>query len=287
MVNKIAFLFLTIDNTRFPEIWEYYFKGNEDKINIYVHPKNKELVTDSFLKDNIIDDIKETSWSQVTDALLTLLITALKNKDNKYFLTVTDSCLPIKSFDIFYNFLFNNDIKKSYIKLFSDKNKEETIKYFFDKKNYNKYFSKNYNFVKHESWFCLSRHHLKKLLSNKDIYKFKKLHVSNELFLSPIFPSNNIINYEITFIDWSNAKIADKITKKIEILWKEYDETHNKKILKKIKKLKLLRMDYGKHPKIFNKINSSLIRKMKKSKSFFWRKFDKDSNIIKYYKKLI
>jgi len=138
MVNKIAFLFLTIDNTNISEIWEYYFRGNEDRINIYVHPKNKELVTDSFLKDNIIDDIKETSWSHLTNAFLSLLKTAIKERDNKYFVSVSNSCLPIKSFNRFYNFLFNNDIKKSYIKLFSEKSKKKTIKYFFEKKNYNK-----------------------------------------------------------------------------------------------------------------------------------------------------
>ena len=42
---KIAFLFLTIDNVKFPKIWDYYFKNNLNKINIYCHPKNPENVT--------------------------------------------------------------------------------------------------------------------------------------------------------------------------------------------------------------------------------------------------
>ena len=34
--GKIAFLFLLIDNPNFPDIWDKYFKGNEDKINALI-----------------------------------------------------------------------------------------------------------------------------------------------------------------------------------------------------------------------------------------------------------
>jgi len=43
--KKIAFLFLTLSNPNFPDIWDKYFKGNEDKYSIYIHPKNPNEVS--------------------------------------------------------------------------------------------------------------------------------------------------------------------------------------------------------------------------------------------------
>ena len=82
---KIAFLFLTIDNVRIPKIWEYYFKDNYDKLNIYCHPKNPEKVTIEWQKRNIINNLTNTKWGHFTNAILNLFKAALKNKDNKKF----------------------------------------------------------------------------------------------------------------------------------------------------------------------------------------------------------
>ena len=112
---KIAFLFLTIDNVRFPEIWEYYFKNNNDKFNIYCHPKYPDKVTVSWQKKNIITNLVPTKWGFLTDATVNLLFSALQNKDNFKFILVSESCLPIKSFDILYKFLNKNHINTSYI----------------------------------------------------------------------------------------------------------------------------------------------------------------------------
>ena len=54
IIMKIAFLFLTINDINFPEIWEYYFKNNYDKISIYCHPKYPENIKTPWLKKNII-----------------------------------------------------------------------------------------------------------------------------------------------------------------------------------------------------------------------------------------
>jgi predicted O-methyltransferase YrrM len=44
-IKKIAFLFLTIENPNFTKVWDYYFKDNQDKINIYIHPKYPDKIT--------------------------------------------------------------------------------------------------------------------------------------------------------------------------------------------------------------------------------------------------
>ena len=298
MVNKIAFLFLTLDNTRFPEIWEYYFKGNENKINIYNHPKNKELVTDSFLKDNIIDDLKETAWGIIVGAILSLLKEALKDKNNKYFILVSESCLPIKPFNEFYNFLNNNHNQKTSYIDFNPKfnvDYKTSIDYLFKKHNFGKYFDRDYKFHKYSHWFCLSRFHIEKIFNNKNIYKqaeiFTHVHTGEELWLSIILPDENIIDYPINYANWDEKYKAGEITNELNNLWNKYDNVDNKKqkykILNMINKKIKLRKEYGAHPKTYNIINIEDIMEIKNMKSFFLRKFSNDSNIKDYYKILL
>ena len=63
-MKKIALLFITIDNHNKPDIWNK-FLNNTELFNIYCHPKNPENVTDSFLKSNIIPDLRETKWGHL------------------------------------------------------------------------------------------------------------------------------------------------------------------------------------------------------------------------------
>ena len=79
-MKKIAFLFLTLDNVNFPKIWDEYFKGHENKYNIYIHPKYPEKVF--WHKENIIKNLKETAWGFITKAYIELMKAALEDKDN-------------------------------------------------------------------------------------------------------------------------------------------------------------------------------------------------------------
>ena len=93
---KIAFLFLTIDNPNFPDIWDFYFKDHQDKINIYIHPKYPDRVT--WQKDKIINNLKETEWGFIVDAYKSLFRQSLLDKSNVKFITISESCVPIKPF---------------------------------------------------------------------------------------------------------------------------------------------------------------------------------------------
>ena len=190
---KIAFLFLIQNDINFPEIWNNYFNNNFNKINIYCHPKNKDNVKTSWLKNNIIKDLAPTKWGYLTKAIRNLLKTSIKNKENKQFILISESCIPINTFNNFY--LFCNDFKKSYINFrqFDDIN----IKKSFLSKNY----FKNIKLIKHSQWFCLSRHHVKKLLNNKNLPLFDKVLAGDENILSLISDCNNIINYSVTYVN--------------------------------------------------------------------------------------
>ena len=112
-MNKIAFLFLTIDNLKHSSVWEEYFKGvDKKKYSLYVHPKHHDKVSDDILKGNIIDDLVETKHGFLVEAMIKLMNAGLKDKDNKFFVFVSDSCIPIKRFDVLYEEIYNVVIER-------------------------------------------------------------------------------------------------------------------------------------------------------------------------------
>ena len=275
---KIAFLFLTIDNVRFPKIWKEYFKNNESKINIYCHPKYPEKVTVPWQKLNIINDLAETEWGKIIYALVNLFKASLKDKDNKKFIILSESCLPIKSFNKLYKFLANDNIHTSYIDFWEMPEKDHNLLK-------SKLPSFKYKLKKHSAWFCLSRHHIKKLLLTPEIYKFSKILVGDENFLTLLHSSNNIKDFTINYANWtySKEKII-KLNKKLKNLYEKKEKELTNKYDKDINKLRKQKSILGKHPKTYDKISKDEFREMKNSKSFFFRKFSADSDISKYYK---
>ena len=280
---KIAFLFLTIDNVRFPKIWKKYFKNNKSKINIYCHPKYPEKVTVPWQKKNIINNLAETEWGKIIYALVNLFKAALKDKDNKKFIILSESCLPIKSFNKFYKFLKNDNINTSYIDFWEMPKKDCNI---LKSKLPDNYFK--YKLKKHSAWFCLSRYHIKKLLMTREIYKFSKILVGDEYFLTLIHISNNIKDFTINYSNWAySKKKIKKLNKKLKILYEKKETEFTNKYNKRIFELRKQKSTLGKHPKTYDKISKDELKEIKKSKSFFYRKFSADSDIYKYYKKFI
>jgi hypothetical protein len=101
-MKKIAFLFLVLDNPNFPKIWDKYFRGHKDKYEIYIHPKYPDKVT--WKKRSVIKNLQETGWGFITRAYIELLKEAFKDPDNYKFVTISESCIPIQSFDDFYKY---------------------------------------------------------------------------------------------------------------------------------------------------------------------------------------
>ena len=205
MVICIAFLFLTLDNPNFTDIWDYYFKGNEDKINIYIHPKYPENVT--WKKQCIINKLKPTEWGFIINAYQSLFIEALKNKSNYKFITISESCVPIVPFKKLYQDLIIN-LNESLIKLLP------ITKYDLHMRLTTKIIDSigRHNLIKHYARMCLSRSHVKKLLNSK-FNLFSDIQVGDEFFLSSIMPINNFNNFAVTFDDWN---YVDKQKKKIK-----------------------------------------------------------------------
>jgi hypothetical protein len=267
--QKIAFLFLTLDNPLFPDIWNYYLRGYENYYNIYIHPKYPAKVT--WHPENIIKDLKNTEWGLIVEAYLSLFKEAYNDKSNIKFIIISESCIPIKSFDIMYDIVMEN-VDESFIKL------SNISKYDYEVRLSNKIKHKyNNKLIKHYSRMCLSRYHVKKLLTTYNVNDFMDMKVGDEFFLSSIMPIKNNINYAITFDDWDYViKITNVIKNNIKKL--KINGDNESEILNLQNEYNELR----KHPKKINIVDKYDLYNMTNTNSLFYRKFDKNSNIRKY-----
>lgn len=272
-MKKIAFLFLTIENPNFPQIWDKYFRGHKDKYNIYIHPKYPEKIT--WHNKNIIENLKPTGWGFIVEAYIELMRKAIKDPDNYKFITISESCIPIQSFDKFYDAVTNDS--RSWIKSMkiSHYNYKERLK------------SESKNFIKNYARFCLNRDHINLLLSKeKELKFFYKMHVGDEFFLSVLNPLKNTKDFAVIYDDWDYVKKKGaNIKNKIKKLY-EKEENSGINTSKDRSNLQKEYNDIMKNPKTIINVEEDL-EKIKKCSSFFYRKFSKDSNIEKYWKDII
>ena len=267
--KKIAFLFLTRGDINQPELWSRYFKGNEHRVSIYVHPKNPEEVKTPWLVDHIIPTRTETAWGQIVEAYLELMKEAVKDKDNVKFVTISESCVPLKSFDEFYDKVMEDD-KTSYIKFL------KMIQY--DRQTRiatQPGYKEHLPFVKHLARFCLSSYHVHQLLE-KPMKFFIKMPVGDEYFLTSLHPNkdhDHIVDWEITYDNWEDVReeIAG-INDQIRSLYERNEKTGEDTSME-IKSLQAHRDNIGKNPRTYHTLTSSDITRAKKTHSFFWRKF--------------
>lgn len=213
--KKIAFCFLIYDKINHEELWNNFLKNlDKNKYNIYIHYKtNKPL---KYFEQYKLKNTVETKWcgESLVKAQNLLLEEAVKDKNNTNFVFISDSCIPLKSFDYIYN---NIDSNKSYF------NKAVS--------NYINY-DKSVKLYKASQWCILTRKHSMKILENKNMLKniFKvitkiknicpdeysyisllyNLNLENELIETP-----NLSADATTFTGWSDMKNYKKFDKSI------------------------------------------------------------------------
>ena len=94
---KIAFCFLVYTTVFHEQIWKSFFsQDTEQTHNIYAHIKTTNNKTAPFLKRNRVNSVK-TGWCEegLVNAWIKMLQAALKDKDNKYFVILSDACIPL------------------------------------------------------------------------------------------------------------------------------------------------------------------------------------------------
>lgn len=96
--QTVALLFLTRGDLNYPKIWRKWMNDAHERITIYAHAKSPENVKTSWLAESLIGDYVETSYgtASIIAAELALLRAAVANKQNQFFILVSESCLPVK-----------------------------------------------------------------------------------------------------------------------------------------------------------------------------------------------
>lgn len=202
--GKLAFCFLIYDDINHEDLWFDFFKNvDKNKYNIYIHYKaNKPL---KHFEQYKLNNCIETQWGDISlvRAQLLLYEKALEDPQNKKFITVSNSCIPVKNFNYIYNFLMN-DNDKSYF------NQAEVPSYIYEQ------IKGNYTETKKASqWFVINRELTETIVKHKnDTVYFESVHAPDEIFfLTTIFKykpnkSNieivNNIPFATTFTNWYN-----------------------------------------------------------------------------------
>jgi len=103
--DKIAFLFLTVGDLHNESRWLNFFKDASDKATIYFHTKHVDKLTQKIAIDNQIEKKVETKWGtfSLIEATNLLIAEALKDEGNKFFVLVSESCIPLYNFNYIYD----------------------------------------------------------------------------------------------------------------------------------------------------------------------------------------
>jgi hypothetical protein len=109
MSSNIAFLFLTYGDLTHPALMKKYVSDH----NIYIHPKNE--LRDPFFRRHVIRERIATKWGEISivDATLALMRNAYSNKNNEWFILLSEDVYPTGNIHALQTFLSTNANQKS------------------------------------------------------------------------------------------------------------------------------------------------------------------------------
>lgn len=116
-MKKIAFCFLIYDIINHEELWNIFFQNvDTNKYNIYIHYKTNTPL--QYFEKYKLTNCVPTKYADVSLVIAQniLLQEAMKDNDNQHMIFISNSCIPLKSFDFIYSDL---DTKFSYFNIFS------------------------------------------------------------------------------------------------------------------------------------------------------------------------
>lgn len=121
--KKVAFMFLSNNGIQHDTIWESWFlSGNNDKdiendfeerASIYVHATDADSLRVSptlspFFNERVIPAVQTEYYKNLLDAMIQVLLYAHSDPQNTHFVFISDSSIPIKTFDEVYSELVND-----------------------------------------------------------------------------------------------------------------------------------------------------------------------------------
>ena len=225
---KIAFCFLTVGDVHKPHIWATFLKGKENLYNIYVHPKYPDRIK-SFLKNHIIPsyDHVSTKWGDISlvRATLKLFKNALADHNNKMFVLVSDSCIPIRNFDFVYSELIAD--QSNIISSHSQQNSYTVLRY---KQLKDQKFLTKSQFKKVSQWLAVNQKTAHFLVTNDYTDLYRNMFCPDEHYFANVLDKFNkpYNDRKLTCVDWNNPSLDPK--------YRPYPKTFTKLELSDIKK---------------------------------------------------
>ena len=204
MTAKLAFLFLIYDKINCEELWYTFFKNvDPNKYSIYIHYKDNVQL--KYFEKYKLTNCVNTSWGDISlvHAQNLLLNSAIKDPLNRHFIFLSNSCIPLKSFDNIYNLL---DINYSYFAMC-----DQT--HCFPRCNEVKQYLSIDNIQKSSQWCILNRKHSLIMINDNEVIKyFKNIFAADEHVYITLIYKNNLQNeiissYKTTYTDWSSGQI--------------------------------------------------------------------------------
>lgn len=222
-MSKIALCFLTYENLSQPKLWSNVFNNNKSLLNVYIHNKYEFKDNEFEIHKYCIKNRVNTKWghNSLINATLKLFEDAYSDVNNKFFILLSDKCIPLYSFKYIYD-----DIIRTNMSQINKCNHKSIDRY----KNVNKKsFITPDDFYKQSQWMCLSRDDVGFFLDNSFLHIFKQnFFALDEHYWICILHKYNrpYIEKNITYSNWESKKANPKL----------YTEITNCEILK-IKKI--------------------------------------------------
>lgn len=212
---KIAFMFLSVGSLPFKKLWHKFFQGHDGRFSVYIHASREKPVHSSRYFINREIRSGKVDWGKISmvDAEKRLLANALKDPDNRHFVLLSDSCVPLRDFDYVYNYLMYTNV--SFIDSFEDPGPHGSGRYSehmlpeVEKKS----------FRKGAQWFTMKRQHAIIVMADSLYYtKFRdycrpgmegRNCYADEHYLPTFFhilDPKGIANRSVTHVDWSEGK---------------------------------------------------------------------------------
>ncbi|KAF7830488.1 glycosyltransferase BC10-like [Senna tora] len=210
-VPKIAFMFLTKGPLPLAPLWERFLKGHEGYYSIYVHslPSFQANFPPSSVFHNrqIPSQVSEWGRMSMCDAERRLLANALLDISNERFILLSESCIPVYSFSVIYNYLMRS--KYSFMGAFDDPGP-------YGRGRYNENMFPVVNITdwrKGSQWFEINRKLAINVVEDTTFYpKFEQYcrpacYVDEHYFptMLTIEAGNMLANRSVTWVDWSRG----------------------------------------------------------------------------------
>lgn len=212
---KLAFMFLTRGPLPHERLWERFFHGHEGMYSVFVHASEEGHSRKSWVFKGRDIRSKKVGWGKIDmiDAERRLLANALLDKDNEYFLLMSESCIPLWSFDYIYEYFLNSSV--SYVDCFHDPGPHGVGRYLEGMKPE----VERADFSKGAQWFAVHRRHALLIVADSLYYrKFEKFCKPGDEFRNcypdehyvqtflHIMDPQGLSNWSVTHVDWRNQK---------------------------------------------------------------------------------